>query len=99
MPTSNTWDFLKATRFYALVIGAVALYAKGKGWIGDSEVLLITTIMGGFITVRTIDRFSDPVSTTEVAKKDTSFQDGVTNQTTTTTTVPVVTPDSTSFNK
>lgn len=48
--------FLLSTRFWAIVIAAVALYAQQKGYIGEAEMALITTIMGGFTVIRTVDR-------------------------------------------
>jgi len=51
--------FLKATRFWALVIGAVSAYLKIKGYIGEAELTLIGIITGGFITVRTVDRATE----------------------------------------
>lgn len=53
---------LKSTRFWALVIGALAVYAKMKGWIGEPEMILIDTIMGGHILVRTTDRTVDTIA-------------------------------------
>lgn len=57
----NTLDnpklwFIYSPRFWAMVIGAVSLYLKAKGIFGDPEMVLITTIMAGFITIKTIDR-------------------------------------------
>jgi hypothetical protein len=54
------FSFLYATRFWALVIGAISIYLKTKGIIGDSEMVLIATITGGFITVKTIDKITEP---------------------------------------
>lgn len=51
--------FLTSNRFWALVIGAVALYLKTKGIFGDAEMVLVATITGGFIGIRTIDRASE----------------------------------------
>ena len=51
--------FLSSNRFWAIIIGALAIYAKTKEWIGDPEMLLIATVMGAFVTVRTIDRLGD----------------------------------------
>lgn len=53
------WDFLKATRFWAMVIGALSIYLKSKGLIGESEMLLIATVMGGFVAVKTIDKATE----------------------------------------
>lgn len=55
----SEFAFLRATRFWALVIGAVSVYAKMKGWIGEAEMAFLATIAGGFITVRTVDRATE----------------------------------------
>jgi hypothetical protein len=66
---SDQWSFLKSTRFWAIVIGAVSIYLQTKGFIGQPEMLLIATITAGFTTVRTIDRISDKtVEAAEVAE-------------------------------
>lgn len=52
-------DFLKSNRFWALVIGAFVIYLKTKGYIGEAEMILIETILGGHIAIRTIDRSVD----------------------------------------
>ena len=53
------FEFLKSNRFWAMVIGAVSIYLKSKGWIGEPEMLLIATITSGFVAVRTIDRATE----------------------------------------
>lgn len=64
----SNFEFLKSPRFWALVIGAVSLYAQQKGYIGDPEMLLIATITAGFTTIRTIDRGQDKkVQAAEIA--------------------------------
>ena len=55
----ENFQFLYATRFWTMVIAAVAIYAKSKGWIAEPEMLLIATITGGFTIVRTIDRATE----------------------------------------
>jgi uncharacterized membrane protein len=55
----DTFAFLRATRFWALVATAASLYAQRKGWIGEAEMVLIATITGGFTIVRTIDRATE----------------------------------------
>ena len=55
------FEFLTSTRFWALVVAALVLYARTKGVIADAEVILIETILGGFIGVRTIDRASEKI--------------------------------------
>lgn len=73
---NNNFGFLLAPRFWALVIGALSIYAQNKGWIGDAEMQLIATITGGFIVVRTADRASEQkvlaagVSTGEISAED-----------------------------
>src|SRR6185503_922465 len=57
--SSNTFAFLYATRFWALVIGAGSMYLKAKGIIGEPEMLLIATITAGFTIVRTVDRATE----------------------------------------
>lgn len=56
------FSFLKAPRFWALVIGAFSIYLQSKGLIGDAEMTLIATISAGFITVRTVDRATEVLS-------------------------------------
>ncbi len=53
--TSN-FEFLKSNRFWAMVIGAVSIYLKAKGYIGEAEMTLIATLSAGFLVVRTVDR-------------------------------------------
>lgn len=55
-------DFLGSTRFWVMVLGAVAVYLEAKGWLGEAERNLIATIVAGFITVRTVDRLGEKVS-------------------------------------
>lgn len=54
--------FLKSTRFWVMVIGAVAFYLETKGFIGEAEMKLIETLAVGFIGVRTIDRATEKIS-------------------------------------
>ena len=56
---NSRFSFLFATRFWAMLIGAVSIYLKSKGYLGEAEMLLISTITGGFILVRTADRISE----------------------------------------
>lgn len=55
-------SFLKANRFWALVIGALAVYAQTRGWIGEPEMTLIATLTGAFIAIRTVDRATEVIS-------------------------------------
>lgn len=54
-------EFLLAPRFWALVIGAVSIYLKTKGIIGEPEMVLIATLTAGFITVKTVDRVAETI--------------------------------------
>lgn len=58
-------DFLKSNRFWALVIGAIVFYLKTKGFIGDPEMILIETILGGHITLKTVDRAAEKIGSGE----------------------------------
>ncbi len=53
------FSFIRSTRFWAIVIGALSIYLQSKGFIGDPEMILIATITGGFTVVRTIDRAAE----------------------------------------
>ena len=59
MELPSKLKFILAPRFWALVIGALSIYLKTKGIIGEPEMVLIATITAGFITVATADRYSD----------------------------------------
>jgi hypothetical protein len=47
--------FLLSTRFYALLIGGIALVAQGD-FTQDAWVKGIIFVVSGFVAVRTIDR-------------------------------------------
>jgi hypothetical protein len=55
------FSFLKSNRFWAMVIGALAIYLTEKGLIGEAEIKLIGTITAGFVGIRTVDRFSEKI--------------------------------------
>jgi len=52
-------SFLKSTRFWSVVIMAITVYLQTKGIIGDPEMILITTVLGGHVALRTVDRFAE----------------------------------------
>lgn len=58
----NKFEFLKSTRFWAIVIGAVSVYLKAKGIFGDPEMILIASITAAFTVVRTVDRATEVLS-------------------------------------
>lgn len=55
----SKWAFLGSPRFFALVIGAVALALFQDGIISLAWVTAIGTITGGFIGIRSVDRLGD----------------------------------------
>jgi len=59
MNTQSKFAFLTSNRFWALIIGAVSIYLKAKGIFGEPEMMLISTITAGFITVKTIDKLGE----------------------------------------
>lgn len=59
--------FLTSVRFWVMVIGAVSLYLKTKGIIGDPETILIATIAAGFVAVKTVDRFGEQIGGNNVS--------------------------------
>jgi len=46
-------NVLNSTRFWAIVLGAVVVYLSAKGFIGDLERNLISSILGGYVVVDT----------------------------------------------
>lgn len=68
METKPQFAFLSSTRFWAIVIASVSVYAQTKGWIGDPEMVLIASISTAFTLVRTVDRIGDKkVEAAEIA--------------------------------
>lgn len=55
-------EFIKSNRFWVMVIGALSIYLKARGIIGEPEMALIATISAGFIVVRTVDRLGEEVA-------------------------------------
>lgn len=53
------FEFIKSTRFWAVVIGAVAVYFHQEGIITEPLMQLILTICGGHVTIRTVDKFNE----------------------------------------
>ena len=56
---SENFSFLKSNRFWALVLGAAALYLQKKGILAEAEMIFVETILGGFVGIRTADRISE----------------------------------------
>jgi hypothetical protein len=63
------FTFLKSTRFWALIIGAVSIYLQSKGFFGDAEMMLVATITAGFIGVKTVDRSVEYLSSKKLDSK------------------------------
>lgn len=59
--TTNTWGFLTATRFWAMVALAIVGVLGSEGVLGPNIVEALTLLLGGFVGVRTVDRFSEQV--------------------------------------
>lgn len=57
--------FLTSTRFWSIVVGAVVVYLEVKGFIGEAEMFLLNTILGGFVIVKTVDRASEKIGGSE----------------------------------
>jgi hypothetical protein len=53
------FSFLRSNRFWVAMLAAVSIYLETKGFIGAAERNFVATIAASFITVRTIDKFSE----------------------------------------
>jgi len=53
---NDKFAFLLSTRFWAIILGSLAIYLETKGFIGEPERNLIATIVAWFTAVKTIDR-------------------------------------------
>jgi len=62
--------FLKAVRFWVMLLGSLSIYFESKGWIGEPERNLIATISAIFIGVSTLDRAAEHVGRTELDAKE-----------------------------
>jgi len=56
----DKFAFLLSTRFYALIIGGLAIVANGN-FTQEAWIQGIMAVVGGFIGIRTIDRASEKV--------------------------------------
>lgn len=52
-------SFLKSRRFWGLIIIAILGVFENEGIIAQDIVSAIVLIIGGFIGIRTLDRFSE----------------------------------------
>ena len=65
LPTSKKendeekFNFIYSTRFWAMIIAALSVYLKSKGWIGDEEMTLLTTVSSLFVAIKTFDKTVD----------------------------------------
>jgi len=57
--TKSNFEFLKATRFWVMVLGGISIYLESKGLIGIEERNLIATLSASFVAVRTIDKLNE----------------------------------------
>lgn len=77
MLNNDKWSFILAPRFWAIVIAAVGLALYQDGIISLAWVTAITTITGGYATVRTIDRISDKkIEAAEISSNIITFDRG-----------------------
>ena len=53
------FDFLKSRRFWALVVIAIIGVLQSEAIISSEIATAIITLLGGFIGIRTIDKFSE----------------------------------------
>lgn len=58
MIENSKWDFLTSTRFWALVIGGLAIASQGNFTI-DAWGAGVIFVISGFTAVRTVDRLGD----------------------------------------
>ncbi len=56
------YAFIKATRFWVMILGALSVYGEAKGWIGEPERNFLATISAIFIAVSTFDRGTEQMS-------------------------------------
>ena len=52
-------EFLKAERFWVMVIGITCTYLSSKGYIGQDEIIAIDSFCALFIGIRTVDRHGE----------------------------------------
>lgn len=55
------FSFLKSNRFWALVGLAVVAVLKGYDLITPEIAVSLETLFGGFVIVRSVDRFSEQI--------------------------------------
>lgn len=66
--TNDTWGFTRSPRFYAMAIGAIALWLFQDGYISEGLATAIATITAGYTIVRSNDRNADKrVEAAEIA--------------------------------
>jgi len=54
------FPFLKSTRFWAVVIMALAIWGGSLGWLPADLVTFVEMVTAGHVGLRTVDRFSEP---------------------------------------
>lgn len=52
-------EFLKATRFWVMVVGILCTYLSSKELIGQDEIVMIDSFCALFVAIRTIDRHGE----------------------------------------
>lgn len=55
------FKFLTSERFWGLTLAAIILYLKLEGVINENLFTMLETILGGAITIKTVDRFGEKI--------------------------------------
>ena len=55
----DKFAFLYSTRFWALVCIVAVMIASDNGLLTYQTAQYVYTLLGGFVTVRTVDRFAE----------------------------------------
>ena len=58
----GNWSFLKSRRFWALVLIAIIKVLDSEGIIPGVWTEALVTVLVGFVSIRTIDRFGEKAS-------------------------------------
>ena len=50
--------FISSTRFWSMILGAIAIYLEQEGIISQALSQLLATVAAGFVIVKTTDKFN-----------------------------------------
>lgn len=65
----DKFAFLYSTRFWALVALVAVMVASDNGWLTVSTAEYVITLLGGFIGIRTVDRFAEKSGSVDTGTK------------------------------